>query len=56
MNSTHWPIVLIEAVDECAHTVVPQLDDTAVQAGQDPWPPRVEAQPLHPITLGLKLG
>jgi hypothetical protein len=27
-----------------------------VEAGEDPWPPRVEAQALHPVALGLELG
>lgn len=56
VNTPHGPIVLIESVDERAHPVVPQLNDTAVQAGENPWPPRVKAQPLHPITLRLELG
>jgi hypothetical protein len=56
MNAPHWPVVLIEPVDERAHAVIPQLNNTAVQAREDPWPPRVEAQPLHPIALRLELG
>ena len=31
--------------------VVPQLDDPVVQAGEDPWPLRVERQSLYPGTL-----
>jgi hypothetical protein len=27
-----------------------------VEARQDPWPPRVEAQALHPVALRLELG
>ena len=34
--------------------VVPQLDDAVVQAGEDPWPLRVERQSLHPGTLWRK--
>ena len=30
--------MLIISVNEGAHAVVPQLDNTIVQAGQDPWP------------------
>lgn len=41
-------IVLVESVDERAHAVVPQLDHTAVQRGQDPWTLGVEAQALDP--------
>lgn len=47
--------MLVETVDQSAHAVVPELDDATVQAGQDPWPPRVKAQALHAITLGLEL-
>ena len=56
MNAPHRPVMLIEPVDERAHAVIPQLNNPAVQAREDPWPPRVEAQPLHPIALRLKLG
>ena len=55
MDSTNRAIVLVETVDQSAHAVVPELDDAAVQAGQDPWPSRVKAQTLHAITLGLEL-
>jgi hypothetical protein len=27
-----------------------------VEAGEDHWAPRMEAQPLHPVALGLELG
>jgi hypothetical protein len=27
-----------------------------VEAGEDPWPPRVEAEALDPVALGLELG
>lgn len=56
VDAPDWSIVLIESVYERAHPVVPELNNAAVQAGENPWPARVKAQPLHPIALGLKLG
>lgn len=56
MDAADGAVVLVEAVEEGAHAVVPHLDHPAVEAGQDPWPPRVEAQPLHPVALRLELG
>lgn len=49
VNSTHGAIVLVKSIDKRAHAIVPQLDDSAVQARQDPWPLRVEAQAFDPI-------
>lgn len=54
MNTTYRAIVLVKTVDESAHSVIPELDHTAVETGQDPWPLAVKAQPLHSITLGLE--
>jgi hypothetical protein len=48
VDAAHGAVVLIKAVDQCAHAVVPQLDDAAVQGGQDPWALGVEGQALHP--------
>ena len=56
MDSADGPVVLVEAVEEGAHAVVPHLDHPAVEARQDPWPPRVEGQALDPVALGLELG
>lgn len=36
-DSSDWTVVLIEFLDHCRHAVVPELDDTAVKRGQDPW-------------------
>lgn len=55
MNATHGSIVLVEAINESAHAVIPELDDATVQTRQDPWPLAVEAQPFHSITLRLEL-
>ena len=35
-------------------TVVPQLDHTAVQRREDPWPLGVKGQALHAVRLGLR--
>ena len=56
VDSADGPVVLVEAVEEGAHAVVPHLDHPAVEARQDPWPPRVEGQALDPVALGLELG
>jgi hypothetical protein len=54
--AANGPIVLVEAVEEGAHAVVPHLDHPAVETRQDPWSPRVEAQALHPVALRLELS
>jgi hypothetical protein len=38
VDATDRAFMLIKAVNECAHPIIPQLDDTTVQAGQNPWP------------------
>lgn len=48
--------MLVEAINEGVHAVVPELDHAAVQTRQDPWPLAVETQALHSIALRLKLG
>lgn len=40
-------VVLIELVDEGAHPIIPQLDDAIVQAGEDPRPLGVKAEPCE---------
>lgn len=37
--------MLIELVNQCAHPIVPQLDDSIVKTSKDPGPFRVETQP-----------
>ena len=44
LHVTQLTIMFIVSVNECAHAVVPQLDDSIVQTGQDPWPRRMERQ------------
>lgn len=56
VHAAHGAVVLVEAVDKRAHAVVPELNHAAVQRRQDPWPPRVEGQALHPVALRLELG
>ena len=36
--------------------VVPQLEDSVVEGGEDPGPVDVEGQTLHPGGLGLELS
>lgn len=55
VNPPDGTVVLLEAVDEGPHAVVPELDHAAVEAGEDPWPLAVEAQALHPVALRLEL-
>ena len=40
-------IVFVVSVDECAHAVVPELDDSIVETGQDPGPRGMERQPCN---------
>lgn len=54
VDAADGAVVLLEAVDERPHAVVPELDDTAVEAGEDPWTLGVEAQPLNAVALGLE--
>lgn len=56
VNAADGAVVLVEAVEERAHAVVPHLDDPAVEAGEDPWAARVEGEALDPVALGLELG
>ena len=56
VDAPDGPVVLVEAVEEGAHAVVPHLDHPAVETRQDPWPTRVETQALHPVALRLELG
>ncbi|GAB2255141.1 hypothetical protein Droror1_Dr00008919 [Drosera rotundifolia] len=55
IHSPHMPLVFLKAIDECPHTVIPELDGAAVETCEDPWPLAVETQSLHPITLPLEL-
>mmetsp|Transcript_237 Transcript_237/g.560 ORF Transcript_237/g.560 Transcript_237/m.560 type:complete len:358 (+) Transcript_237:4849-5922(+) len=55
VHSPHRAVVLLEAIDERAHAVVPQLDDSGVQTSQDPWPLRVEGEPLDAVALRFEL-
>jgi hypothetical protein len=56
VDAAHGAVVLVEAVQQRAHSVVPQLNDTVVQRRQDPRPHRVKGQAFHPITLALELS
>jgi hypothetical protein len=56
VDAANRPVVLVEAVEEGAHAVVPHLDHPAVETRQDPWPTRVETQALHPVALRFELG
>lgn len=55
MDPADGAIVLVEAINEGPHAVVPELDHATVKAGEDPWTLAVEAQALHPVALCLEL-
>jgi len=38
VNASYWAVVLFEAIDQCAHAVVPQLNCGGVEGDEDPWP------------------
>jgi predicted ATPase len=52
----HITIMLIELVNQCAHPIVPQLDDSIVKTSKDPGPFWVETQPFHTGRLRLEFG
>lgn len=54
VDAADGAVVFVESVDEGSHPVIPELDYAAMEAGQDPWPLAVEAQPFYPITLRLE--
>ena len=41
-DASHGSIVFVELLNECAHAVVPQLDEAVVKTRQHPWSFRVE--------------
>ena len=53
-DTTHWAFMLFEPIQQRAHAVVEQLDDTIVQGSQDPWPLWVKAQTLDAVGLALE--
>eukprot|EP00965_Chrysotila_dentata_P212747 6187225-Pleurochrysis_carterae.AAC.3 len=55
-DTAHRPVVLVEAVEQRAHAVVPKLHDAIVQAREHPRPLRMKGEALHAVRLGLKLG
>lgn len=55
MDTPNRPIMFVKSINKSAHSVVPQLDHTTVKTRQDPWPLTMKTQPLHSITLRLKL-
>ena len=50
------PVVLVEALQQRTHAIVPQLDNAIVQRRKHPRPAGVEGKAFHPIRLGLKFG
>jgi hypothetical protein len=56
VDAANGAVVLVEAVYQGTHAVVPQLDHPRVQRGEDPWALGVERQPLDPVRLGLRTG
>ena len=56
MNAANGAFVLVEAINKRPHPIVPQLDDSAVETGEDPWPLRVETQSLDTVALRLEFS
>ena len=56
VHPTHRSIMFIKLVQESAHSVVPQLDNSIMKGGQHPGSVDMEGQTLHPGGLGLELG
>ena len=56
VNAAHGTVVLVEAIDQRLHAVVPELHYAVVQRCENPRPVRVEGEPLHPVALRLKLA
>jgi hypothetical protein len=48
MDSTDRALVFVELFDHRVQSVVPQLDGSSVETGEDPWPFGVEGQAFHP--------
>ncbi len=43
VDTPNGTFMLIKAVNECAHPIIPQLNHTTVQAAKNPWPFGMEA-------------
>lgn len=55
-DAPDWPIVLIILLEECAHSIVPELNDTIVKTHQYPGSLGVEGKALDPCRLSFKFG
>ena len=55
MDTTDRTFVLVESIDQSAHTIIPELDHATVQTGEDPWAFGVEGEALDSVTLRLEL-
>ena len=38
VDASNRSIMLFKSVDQCAHSVIPELDRRRVQGDEDPWP------------------
>lgn len=56
VNSSDRSIVLLKAVYQGAHAVVPQLDGGGMQGNKNPWSLGVKGNALCAGGLGLELG
>ena len=56
VDAADGTVVLIEAIEQRHHPVVPQLHDPVMQRRKDPRPVRVERKTLHAVALRLELG
>ena len=48
--------MLVISVKQRAHAVIPELDDTIMQTGEDPRAFGVEGKSLHAVGFRLKLS
>ncbi len=54
MHASHWAVVLLELVEQSAHSVVEYLNDAVVEGGGDPWALWVEGEALDAVAFGLE--
>lgn len=37
VNTTNWSIMFFESIDQCSHTIVPELNGGRVKRHENPW-------------------
>jgi hypothetical protein len=48
--------MLVKALEQCAHSIIPELDATIVQRSQNPRAFRMESNAFNTIAFRLKLN